>query len=80
MLVDRDHPVVCPALAIVSMVPRKVRLRYNTTLPLAIFKATDGTVKYLTHSKSTEIIRKAVKTVHPDISKKDLMDVLLSLS
>ena len=54
------------------MVLRKVRLRHNTKLPLAIFKAKDGTVKYLTHSKVTEIIRKAVKTVYPDTSKKDL--------
>ena len=54
------------------MVLRKVRLRHNTKLPLAIFKAKDRTVQYLTHSKVKEIIRKAVKTVYPDISKKDL--------
>ena len=70
---DRDHPEVCPALAIASMVLRKVRLRHSTKLPLAIFKAKDGTVQYLTHSKVTDMIRKAVKTVYPDISKKDLM-------
>ena len=54
------------------MVLRKVRLRHNTKLALVIFKVKDCTVKYLTHSKVTEIIRKAVKTVYPDISKKDL--------
>ena len=55
-----------------SMVLENVRLQHNTKLPLAIFKAKDGTVQYLTHSKVKEIIRKAVKTVYPDISKKDL--------
>ena len=73
MLVDRDHPEVCPALAIASMILRKVRLRHSTKLSLAIFKAKDGTVQYLTHSKVTDMIRKAVKTVYPNISKKDLM-------
>ena len=73
LLVGRDHPEACTALAIASMVLRKVRLRHNTKLPLAIFKAKDGTVQYLTHSKVTDIIRKAVKIVYPDISKKDLM-------
>ena len=32
-----------------------------------------GTVQYLTHSKVTEIIRKAVRAVYPDMSRKELM-------
>ena len=39
----------------------------------AILKTKDGIVQYLTQFKVTDMIRKAVKTVYPDISKKDLM-------
>ena len=73
LLVDRDHPEVCQTLAITSLVLIKVRIQHNTKLPLTIFKAKGRTVQYLTHSKVTDITRKAVKTVYPDISKKDLM-------
>ena len=55
------------------MVLRKVRLRHNTKLPLAIFKVKDRTVQYFTHSKVTDIIRKSVETVYPNISKKYLV-------
>ena len=73
MLVDRDHPGVCPVPAITNMVLRKAKLKHGTKKTLAIFQAKDGTVQYLTHSKVTEIIRKAVKIAYPGISKKDLM-------
>ena len=72
LLVNSDHPEVCPALVVTSMVLRKVRLQRNTKLPLAIFKATHDTVQYLTPSKVTEMRRKAVKIVYTDVSKKDL--------
>ena len=73
LLVDRDHPEVCPVLAITNMVLRKVKLKHGTKLTLAIFQANDGTVQNLTHSKVTELLRKAAKTVYPTIPKKDLM-------
>lgn len=73
LLVDRDHPEICPALALASMALRKHRLKHSMDLPLAVFKDTDGTVKYTTHKKVTELIRKAVKKAYPDISKSDLM-------
>ena len=71
--VDRDHPEICPAIAIANMVLRKAKLKHDIKLPHAIFQAKDGTVQYLTHSKVTEIIRKAMKTVYPDISKEERM-------
>ena len=73
MLVDRDHLEVCKALAITSGVLRKVRLRQNIQVYLAIFKEKDKSVRYLTHSKVTDIIWKTVTIVYPDISKKDPM-------
>ena len=73
MLVDRDHPEVCPTLAIANMVPRKAKLKHDTIFSLDIVQTKDSIVQYLTHSKVTDIIRKAMKTVYADISKKDLM-------
>ena len=73
MLVDRDNPDICPALALANMALRKHRLKHSMDLPLAVFKDKDGVVKYTTHKKVTEVIRIAVKKVYPDISKIDLM-------
>ena len=41
--------------------------------PLAVFKAKKGEVCYGTQSKVTDVIRRAVKTVYPDMPKKELM-------
>ena len=60
MLVDRDHPEVCPALATTNMVLR-TKLKHDIKLPLTIFQAKDGTFWYLTHSQVTKIARKGAK-------------------
>lgn len=73
LIVDRDHPDVCPALAAARMAWRKARLRHSMTKPLAIFKDKKGKLCYVTQSKVTEVIRAAVKTVYPDMTKKELM-------
>ena len=73
LLVDSDHPDICPALALARMALRKHRLKHSMDLPLAVFKDTDDVVKYTTHKKVTELIRKAVKKAYPDIAKSDLM-------
>ena len=73
MLVDRDHPEVCPALAIARMAWRKAKLRHPMSKPLAVFKDKKGEVCYVTQSKVTEVIRRAVKKVYPDMVKKELM-------
>ena len=51
----------------------KVRARHAKDMPLAVFINAEGEVKYLTSQKVTEIIRKAVKSVYPDISREELM-------
>ena len=45
LLVDRDHPEVCPALAIANMAWRKARLRHPMSKSLAVFK--DKREKYV---------------------------------
>ena len=73
LLVDRDHPDICPALALANMALRKARLKHSLDLPLAVFKDKDGIVKYTTRQKVTDVIRKAVKRAYSDMSRKDLM-------
>ena len=58
---------------IAQMSLRKVRAQHSKDMPLAVFINAEGDVKYLTSQKVTEIIRKAVKSVYPDISKEELM-------
>ena len=38
LLVDRDHPDICPALALANMALRKTRFKHSLDLPLAVFK------------------------------------------
>ena len=80
MLVDRDHPEVCPALAIARMAWRKAKLRRPMSKPLAIFKDKKGDVCYVTHSKVTEVIRRAIKKVYPDMVKKRTHEIFLPLN
>ena len=47
-------------------------MRHSLKMPLTIFKNKDGEVKYMTHQKVTDIIRKAVKAVYPDMPKETL--------
>ena len=42
-------------------------------MPLTIFKNKDSEVKYMTHQKVTDVIRKAVKKVYPKMSKETLL-------
>ena len=48
MIVDRDHPDVCPALAVARMAWRKARLKHPMSKPLAVFKDKTGKVSYVT--------------------------------
>ena len=52
---------------------RKFRAHHSKYIILAVFINATEKVKYLTSAKVTEIIRKAVKNVYPDISKEELM-------
>ena len=80
MFVGRDHPEVCPALAIARMAWRKAKLRHSMSKPLAIFKDKKGEVCYVTQSKVTEVIRRAVKEVYPDMVKKGTHEIFLPLN
>ena len=51
----------------------KIRARHLADMPSAVFINAEGKLKYLTSAKVTEIIRKAVKKMYPDILKKELM-------
>ena len=51
---------------------RKVRAQHSKDMSLAMFINAEGEVKYLISQKVTEIIRKAVKSVYPDIPKEEL--------
>ena len=54
------------------MALRKHKLKHTMDPPLAIYRDSTGKVCYLTRAKATEVIRKAVKAVYPDISKEEL--------
>ena len=79
MIVDRDHPGVCPALAVLRMAWRKARFKHPMSKPLAVFKDKTGKVSYVTQSKVTEDIRTAVKNAYQDMPKRELMNLLLLL-
>ena len=52
---------------------RKAKLRHSMTKPLAVFKYKKGEMCYVTQSKVTDVIRRAVKKVYPDMVKKELL-------
>jgi len=71
-VVDKDHPETCNVTALTNMALRKHKLKHTMDLPLAVYKDSKGKVCYLTRAKATEVIRKAVKAVYPDVSKEEL--------
>jgi hypothetical protein len=73
LLALKSCPEICPVMNIAQMSLRKFRARHSKDMPLAVFINAEGKVKYLTSAKVTEIIRKAVKSVYPDILKEELM-------
>ena len=73
LLANTAFPKICAARSIANMLWRKKRLKHSKNLPLAIYCNAEKEVKYVTHAKVTEVIRRAVKKVHPDISKEELM-------
>ena len=68
-VINKDHPKLCAVINLVEMVLRKIRLGHAMELPLAIYANKKEEVKYPTSAKMTEMMRKAVRTVYPDISK-----------
>ena len=51
----------------------KAKLRHSKKLPLTIYKDKNDQIKYMTHQKVTDVIRKAVKAIYPNIPKETLL-------
>ena len=73
LIANHECPDVCPVINLAKMAWRKARLRHPLKMPLTIFKNKDSEVKYMTHQKVTDVIRKAVKKVYPKMSKETLL-------
>ena len=73
MTIDKDHPKVCPVRNLAIMVVRKQKLGYFMDLSVKIYVNKKGEVKYLMSTKVTEILRKAVRKVYPDMSHDKVM-------
>ena len=72
LIANHEHPDVCPVINLAKMMWRKYRFKHSNKLPLTVYKNKDGEIKYMTHQRVTEIIRKAVKKVYPNITKEEL--------
>ena len=79
LLVDRDRPEVCQALAITNMAWRKARLRHPMSKPFAVFKDKKGEICYVTQSKVTDVIRIAVKRL-TQICQKGTREIPMSFN
>ena len=69
---DHKHPRLCPVRNALLLILRKMRLGHSMLLPIAIFKNKKGEIKYLTGSKIAEVLQKAAKAVHPDLSETEI--------
>ena len=72
IMAELDHPDICPVRNAFLLVLRKQRLQHSLSLPLAIFQNKSGDVKYLTASKIAEVLRKAARTAHPDLTEDEI--------
>jgi hypothetical protein len=67
-----DRPEICPVRSAMHLVLRARRLNQPDDMPLGVYKMKKGKSIYLTGIKITELLRKAVKSVHPDTTSEDL--------
>ena len=73
MAADKKHRKTCALTNIALMVKRKRRFGHPMDLPLAVYKNKKGHIKYLTGATFTNMIRRAVKEVYPDITREELL-------
>ena len=66
-----SNGLICPVRAAMRMIFRARRLEQPDNLPVAVYKQKNS-FAYITGSRVTALLRKAVKKVYPDISKDDL--------
>ena len=70
---DKKHKKTCSLINQALMIKRKRRFGHSMDLPIAVYKNKKGQIKYLTGATLTNMIRRAVKQVYPDISKEELL-------
>ena len=72
LIANHECPDVCTVIIIATMVWSKAKLRHSNKLPLTICKNKGSQIRYMTHQKVTNIIRKVVKAVCPNMPKETL--------
>ena len=70
--VDKKNPESCSVVNLAQMVQRKRRLGHSMHLPLTVYLDDTGSVAYLTGDKLTQVIRRAVRKVYPDMPEKEV--------
>ena len=71
-MAELDHPDICSVRNAFLLVLRKQQLQYFLSLPLSIFQNKSGDAKYLTARKIAEVLRKAARTAHPDLTEDEI--------
>ncbi len=76
IVLDDDHPDLCPISAAYWIFLRAKRLGQTDQEPMAVFLNNSGNKKYLTGNKISKVLRSIARAVHPNLSK-DKNQVLL---
>lgn len=73
LFADPKNKSICAVYNALQIVMRKLRLdRRNLDTPLCVFSNAQGQVRYLTGKLVADLLRQAVKQVHPNISPEEL--------
>jgi hypothetical protein len=72
-----DRPKICPICSAMQLVLRAKWLNQPDDMPVAVYKTKKGKVIYFTGNKIAELLRKAVKEVHPTLLWKNSSGTLL---
>jgi hypothetical protein len=63
---ESDQPKICPVRSAMRLVLQARQLNQPDEMPVAVYKTKKGKVIYLTGNKIAELLRKAIKKVHPN--------------
>jgi hypothetical protein len=69
---DTKNPALCPVRGVIRMVMRATRLEQPDNMPVACYRTKKAPLLYITGSRITKLIRKAVKKVQPYTLPNDL--------
>ncbi len=67
-----DQPEICPVRSAMRLVLRARRLNEPDDMFRGVYRTKKGKFIYLTGNKISELLRKAVKSVHPNTTSEDL--------